>query len=94
MNFNDVVSKANEFWGVTISEDTKYSAKAFVPKCLAVLYAIKEQKTPYSEMMQVYKTDRTDLRLMWLYAEGSLGVVKTRREYNEFVKHLTPNSNG
>lgn len=88
MTVQDLITKANLFFGVDVSLPTRFSSDSFEARCLTTYHAITSMRVPYSELMEAMTADRTELRLMWLYAEGNLGVVKKRREYQSFKQTL------
>lgn len=88
MELSHLIKKANEFYNVDVTQKIKFADKAFIPKCLTVRHAIVEMKTPYIDLMEAFESDRNELRLMWLYADGHLGLVKTRRQHKQFLSTL------
>ena len=39
---------------------------------------------PYKDLAKVMNSDNIELRLMWLFAEGNMGVVQSRNRYIKF----------
>lgn len=88
MTVQQLITKANLFFGVDVSLPTKFSSDSFEPRCLTTYHAITSMRVSYPELMEALDADRTELRLMWLYAEGNLGVVQKRRQYQSFKNTL------
>lgn len=88
MTLQDLITKANLYFGVDVSMPARFSSDSFEPRCLTTYHAIKDMKVSYQDLMDGMNADRTELRLMWLYAEGNLGVVSKRREYQTFKNTL------
>lgn len=88
MTVQELITKANSHFGIDVTMPTNFSDDGFEPRCLTTYYAIKKLKAPYKELAAQMNSDRNELRLMWLYAEGNLGVVNKRREYKAFTNTL------
>lgn len=88
MTLQDLINKANLFYGVDVTLPAKFSSDSFEARCITTYHAIKKMRTPYRDLMDCMNADRQELRLMWLYAEGNLGVVSKRREYQTFMNTL------
>lgn len=88
MTLQQLINKANVHFGIDVTMPSSFSDDAFEPRCLTTYYAITQMKAPYSELAELMQSDRIELRLMWLYAEGNLGVVNKRREYKAFTNTL------
>jgi hypothetical protein len=88
MTLQQLIEKANSHFGIDVTMPTNFSGDGFEPRCLTTYYAITNMKAPYNKLADVMKSDRNELRLMWLYAEGNLGVVNKRRAYKAFTNTL------
>ncbi len=88
MTLQQLIEKANVHFGIDVTMPSTFSDDAFEPRCLTTYYAITQMKAPYSELADLMKSDRIELRLMWLYAEGNMGVVQSRNRYRDFISNL------
>jgi len=88
MTLQQLINKANLHFGVDVSSPASFSQDSFEARCLTTYYAITQMKATYNDLSKAMQSDRNELRLMWLYAEGNLGVVNKRREYKAFTNTL------
>ena len=88
MTLQQLINKANLYYGVDVSTPASFSHDSFEARCLTAYYAITQMKATYTDLSKAMGSDRNELRLMWLYAEGNLGVVNKRREYKAFTNTL------
>ncbi|MDG1950596.1 MAG: hypothetical protein P8J32_07325 [bacterium] len=88
MTTAEYLAKASAHFGIDPSKKFGIGDRAFDKRCLIAYHAIKEMQTPYRELEKEMNSDGIELRLMWLWAEGSLNTVDARRKYNQFKSTL------
>lgn len=88
MTTEEYIVKASSHFEIDVSKPVRLGDKDFIKRCLVAYYAIKEMHTPYPELEEAMESDSIELRLMWLWAEGSLATVEERRKYNRFKSTL------
>lgn len=86
MTPHEYIIKANAHFGLDIGEPCKFGGATFDERCMTAYYAIKELHMPYKDLAKVMNSDNIELRLMWLFADGNMGVVQSRNRYKEFSK--------
>jgi hypothetical protein len=89
MTGQELITRANVHFGIDITKCKDFSKDGFADRCFTAYYAITELNMPYTELANALdEQDRTKLRLMWLYAEGLMGVVQSRNRYKQFTLTL------
>jgi hypothetical protein len=88
MTAHELVTKSSQHFGIDVSLPCAFGKGSFTERCMTAYYAIKELHLPYKELSKVMSSDNIELRLMWLYAEGLMGVVPSRNRYKEYISNL------
>lgn len=88
MTAQELILKASTHFGVDVAPHCKFGGTTFDERCMTAYYAIKELHIPYKELAGAMGSDNLELRLMWLYAEGNMGVVQSRNRYRDFISNL------
>ena len=88
MTAQELILKSNLHFGIDVSLPTAYGKGAFKERCMTAYYAINELHMPYKELGLAMGSDNLELRMMWLYAEGNMGVVQSRNRYKEYILNL------
>jgi len=88
MTVQELITKSSNHFGIDVSLPCAFGKDAFVERCMMAHYAIKELHMPYKELSKAMGSDNIELRLMWLYAEGIMGVVPSRNRYKEYISNL------
>jgi|TARA_R100001510_G_C7649406_1_gene206818 hypothetical protein len=89
MTGQELITRANVHFGIDITKCKDFGKDGFADRCFTAYYAITELNMPYTELANaIDEQDRTKLRLMWLYAEGLMGVVQSRNRYKQFTLTL------
>jgi|TARA_R110002126_G_scaffold29059_2_gene96468 hypothetical protein len=88
MTPEELILKSSLHFGIDVSVPSAFGKGAFQERCMTTYYAIKELHMPYKDLSLVMSSDNMELRLMWLYAEGNMGVVQSRNRYKEYISNL------
>jgi len=88
MTANELIVKSSLHFGIDVAQPCAFGKGAFSERCMTAYYAIKELHMPYRELADAMGSDNIELRLMWLYAEGNMGVVQSRNRYKEYILNL------
>jgi len=88
MTTQELIRKASAHFGADVAAPCKFGGDTFDERCMTAYYAIKELNKPYKELASLMNSDNIELRLMWLYAEGNMGVVQSRNRYKNFISTL------
>lgn len=86
MTPQEYIIKASIHFGADMGQPCKFNGPCFNERCMTAYYAINELHMPYKDLARVMNSDNIELRLMWLMAEGNMGVVQSRNRYKEFSK--------
>jgi hypothetical protein len=84
MTPHEFITKASLHFGSDMGQKCKFGGATFDERCMTAYYAIKELHMPYKDLAKVMNSDNIELRLMWLFAEGNMGVVQSRNRYIKF----------
>jgi len=88
MTAQELLLRAGVHWNTDMTTPAGFNTPAFRYRCMAAHIALTKLKTSYDELENLMNADRGTLRLMWLYTDGLLNEVQSRREYNTFKETL------
>tara|TARA_R110002074_G_scaffold28743_2_gene82807 strand:+ start:800 stop:1066 length:267 start_codon:yes stop_codon:yes gene_type:complete len=84
MTAEDIVNKASVHFGHDVTVPASVGSKTFTSRCMTTYCAVRK-KIPYALLTSALNADRTELRLMWLFAEGNMDIPSYSRQYKDFL---------
>lgn len=84
MTAEEIVEKASVHFGHDVTAPAGVGTKTFTSRCMTTYCAVRE-KIPYDSLTSAMNADRTELRLMWLFAEGNMDIPSYSKSYKDFL---------
>lgn len=90
MKNEEVIIKANKFFGTDVTRPPLYEAPLWDAKVSVVRYLVGERGVPYKDLNALLNCTSNELWLLRVHGDNKMMIPSFRNKYNQFIETINP----
>lgn len=90
MTTEEIISEASRYFGVDVTEPTRYQSPLWDAKCSVVKHLVGDRNIPYRDLHALLNCTSNELWFLWVHADNKMMIPSFRKEYKQFIQSINP----